>query len=33
MREIEHTLAGRAEGDHPDDLADPDLEPRRCRWS
>ncbi len=29
MREIEHTLAGRAEGDHPGDPADPDLEPRR----
>jgi 5-methylcytosine-specific restriction endonuclease McrA len=29
MREIEHALAGRAEGDHPDDPADPDLEPRR----
>ncbi len=29
MREIEHALAGRAEGDHPDDPVDPDLEPRR----
>jgi hypothetical protein len=29
MREIEQTLAGRTEGDHPDDPADPDLEPRR----
>jgi hypothetical protein len=29
MREIERALAGRAEGDHPDDRADPDLEPRR----
>jgi hypothetical protein len=29
MREIEHALAGRAEGDHPDAPADPDLEPRR----
>jgi hypothetical protein len=29
MREIERALAGRAEGDHPDDPADPDLEPRR----
>ncbi len=29
MREIEQSLAGRAEGDHPDDPADPDLEPRR----
>jgi hypothetical protein len=29
MREIEHALAGRAEGDHPDDPADPGLEPRR----
>jgi hypothetical protein len=29
MREIEQALAGRAEGDHPDDPADPDLEPRK----
>jgi hypothetical protein len=29
MREIEHALAGQAEGDHPHDPADPDLEPRR----
>ena len=29
MREIEKSLAGRAEGDRPDDPAGPDLEPRR----